>query len=64
MSTLEAYELTQTQIRQELKRINAALLDHDRNAGGTPCGHDQAKVDELTEILHKLQTITKALKGA
>ncbi len=64
MSTLDEYEKNQARIRQELKRIDLALLDHDRNAGGTPCGHDQAKVDELTEILHKLQTITKALKGA
>lgn len=64
MSTLDEYEKNQARIRQELKRIDLALLDHDRNAGGIPCGHDQAKVDELTEILHKLQTITKALKGA
>lgn len=64
MSTLEAYELTQTHIRQELKRIDAALLDHDRHASATLTGHDQAQVDELTAILTQLQTITKQLKGA
>ncbi len=64
MTTLDEYEKNQARIRQELKRIDAALLDHDRNASGTFCGHDQAKVDELTEILRKLQTITKELKGA